>query len=205
MKELLVITSFLLVSFLLSGQNARPDSLFLFSGYTLYAVDSVAVPYVHVLNINRGTGTVSAIDGSFELYVRDADTLKFSCIGLHDHYIRGQALLLQPNMLVFLSPDTIMMKELRISPLPPRRFFRNVFLETRLPIEEMKELNLGPLIKRDPGNVPPVGIHATGPTQLLYDAFNKKARLSRKLRRNRDKYSKYIVPVTADSLVYPNK
>ena len=133
------------------------------------------------------------------------DTLIFSCIGMRDHYIQINALLLRPDLLVFLQPDTIMMEELRISPLPTRRFFKYVFLQTRLPEEEVPELNLGPLIKKDPGNVPATGIHFTGPVQLLYDAFNKKARLDRKLRKNRKRYSKYLVPEKTDSLVYPGR
>ncbi len=191
------------------GQEASPDSLSLFSGYALYSVDSVAIPNVHVLNLSKGTGTVSGQDGSFELLVRDADTLKFSCIGLRDHFIHINTLLLRPELMVFLLPDTIMMDELRVSPLPPRRFFRTVFLNTRLPKAESEfdvmSLNLGLMLKNDPANIPATGIHFTGPTQLLYNAFNKKARLDRKLRRNRKKYSKYLVPEVGDSLVWPEK
>jgi len=205
LKNLLIILLFSLASLTLQAQEASPDSLLFFSGYTAYAADSAIIPYVHVLNLNKGTGTVSGKDGSFELSVRDSDTLKFSCIGLRDHYIHVNALLLRPELMVLLSQDTILMDELRISPMPPRRFFPLVFLETRIPQSEAIELNLGPLLKKDPGNIPPTGISFGGPVQALYNAFNKKARLDRKLRRNRNKYSKYIVPVIADSLVFPEK
>ncbi len=124
---------------------------------------------------------------------------------MHEHYIYINASILRPELLVMMKPDTIFMKEVRISPLPPRRFFRNVFLDTKLPLPEKLVLNLGPLMKKDPGKVPPTGIRFTGPAQLLYDAFNKKARLDRKLRRNRKKYSRYLVPEVGDSLVYPER
>jgi hypothetical protein len=205
LKKIFIILFTLLLSTGLSGQRASPDSLSLFSGYALYAVDSAAIPNVHVLNLSKGTGTISGLDGSFELLVRDADTLKFSCIGLRDHYIHINALLLRPELLVFLLPDTIMMDEVRISPLPSRRFFRYVFLDTRISMEKSAELNLGPLLKRDPGNIPATGIHFSGPVQLLYNAFNKKAVLDRKLRKNRKKYSKYLVPEGGDSLIFPDK
>jgi hypothetical protein len=182
-----------------------PDSLWYLSGYTAYAADSAAIPYVHVINLSKGTGTVSGMDGRFELYVRDSDTLKFSCIGLRDHYVNVNTLMLRPELIVLLRQDTVLMKELRVSPMPPRRFFRLVFLDTKLPQPEKLELNLGPMLKKDPGNVPPTGISFGGPVQALYNAFNKKARLDRKLRRNRGKYSKYITPVVADSLVFPEK
>ncbi len=189
----------------LPAQEASPESLIFFSGYTAYAADSTIIPYVHVLNLSKGTGTVSGMDGSFELSVRDSDTLKFSCIGLRDHYIHVNALLLRPELIVLLSQDTILMDELRISPMPPRRFFPLVFLETRIPQPVPIEINLGPMLNKDPGYVPPTSITFGGPVQALYNAFNKKARLNRKLRRNRDKYSKYITPIAEDSLVFPEK
>ena len=190
------------MEFCLSAQDDLPDSLYYFSGYTLYSVDSVVIPFVHVLNLNKGTGTVSNIDGSFELMVRDRDTLKFSCIGMRNHFICINALLLRPDLMVFLEPDTIMMEEVRVSPLPPRRFFKYVFLETRLPMKKMPDLNLSLMLGSDPGNIPPTGIRFKGPVQMLYDAFNKSARLEKKLRRNRNKYSKYLRPEVGDSLVW---
>jgi len=205
LKKLIIISLFCLFGAGLAAQDVSPDSLFSFSGYAVYATDSAAIPFVHVLNLSKGTGTVSGEDGSFELYVRDFDTLKFSCIGLRDHYIHVNALLLRPELMVFLHQDTVLMDELRISPMPPRRFFKLVFLSTRIPPPKEIDLHLGPLLKKDPGNIPPTGISFGGPVQALYNAFNKKARLDRKLRRNRNKYSKYITPVVADSLVFPEK
>ncbi|MBE9483927.1 MAG: hypothetical protein IMY74_03715, partial [Bacteroidetes bacterium] len=99
----------------------------------------------------------------------------------------------------------ILMDELRVSPLPPRRFFRYVFLETRIPKKEVPDLNLQLMLGRDPAKVPEAGIRFTGPAQLLYNAFNKKARLDRKLRKNREKYSKYLKTEGGDSLVFPGK
>jgi hypothetical protein len=188
---------------ILNGQGSGLDSLYLLSGYTVTAVDSTPIPNVHVLNLSKGTGTVSSSDGSFGLSVRDLDTLKFSCVGMQDRYAYINTSILRPHLLVFMTADTVLMEEVRISPLPPRRFFRYVFLDTRFPKPEPVELNLGPLLKADPGNIPPAGIQFGGPVQALYNTFNKKARLDRKLRRNRKKYSRYLVPEAGDSLVYP--
>jgi len=187
----------------LNGQKISQDSLYRLTGYAISATDSTTIPNVHVLNLSKGTGTVSSSDGSFELYVRNRDTLKLSCVGMRDRYLHINASIIRPDLLILMMPDTILMDEVRISPLPPRRFFRYVFLDTRLPQPEPAALNLGPLIKADPGNVPPASIQFGGPVQALYNAFNKKARLDRKLRRNRKKYSKYLIPEVGDSLVYP--
>lgn len=189
----------------LSGQEVGPDSLYYFSGYTVNAIDSSAIPNSHIINLSKGTGTVSSVDGSFALRVRDMDTLRFSCVGFQDYFLQINASLLRPDLIITLMRDTILMDELRVSPLPPRRFFKYVFLETRIPKKEEPELNLQFLLGRDPGYVPETGIRFTGPVQLLYNAFNKKARLDRKLRKNREKYSKYLEPEVGDSLVFPGK
>ena len=108
--------------------------------------------------------------------------------------------------MIFLKTDTVLMDEVLISPLGPRRFFKLRFMETRIPEEKQLTFDLNiPELKNDPGYVPETGIRFTGPFQALYNAFNKSARLSRKLKNNREKYSKYLVPEVEDSLIYPEK
>ena len=166
--------------------------------------DSTGIPDAHVLNLSKGTGTVSSRDGSFALNVRGSDTIKFSCIGFQDHFLSVSLLMLRKELMVFLKQDTILMDELLIHPLGPRRFFKYRFMELELPKREELTLNLHLFgIKNDPAYVPPTTLTFTGPVQLLYDAFNKSARLSRKLRKNRKTYSGYLKPVKGDSLVYP--
>ena len=189
----------------LRGQVIIPDSLVRYSGYILHTSDSTVVVNAHILNITKGTGTASSIDGSFELHVRNLDTLKFSCVGLQEEYYYVNTNIQLPKLIVYLSRDTVLMKEVRISPLPPRRFFKYVFLDTKVPMPEEPKLNLGFMLGNDPGYVPPTSISFTGPVQALYNTFNKQARLERKLRKNREKYSKYLVPVLEDSLVFPEK
>jgi len=175
-----------------------PDSTFLLSGKVLRRADSLSIPNTHVLNLSRGTGTITNAEGRFMLTVGDNDTLKFSCIGFKEHHMNINSMLLRSSVMVFLQTDTVMMDELRVTPLPPRRFFKYVFLETRVPDEKLPELNLLPMIGNDPGNVPQSGIIIKGPAQMLYDAFNKKARLQRKLKRNREKYLPYLMPEEQD-------
>jgi hypothetical protein len=187
------------------GQGSGQDTLVQYTGYVLHASDSSAIPNAHILNLTKGTGTVSSVYGTFELQVRNLDTLKFSCVGLQEHYYYVNTNVQRPRLFVYLEQDTIMMKEVRISPMPLRRFFKYVFLDTKVPVPEEPEINLGFMLSNDPGYVPPTGIRFTGPVQGLYNAFNKKARLDRKLKKNRKKYSKYLNPEEGDSLVFPEK
>lgn len=186
------------------GQNVVNDSLYRFLGVVLHARDSMALPNVHVLNLSKGTGTITSENGSFILSVRNADTIKFSSIGLEDHHMIIRSLLLRDTLMIFLRTDTVQMEEFTVYPFPPKRFFKLVFLETRVPDEKIPEFHF-PGIKNDPAYTPPTGISVMGPTQFLYNTFNKKARTRRKLIKNRKRYSKYIVPEAGDSLVYPEK
>lgn len=204
MKNCFFLLLLLLSYGLTKGQEIYSDSSMSFNGTVLSASDSLTIPNVHVLNLSRGTGAASNSEGNFMITVEEKDTLKFSCIGYHDYYIPIHFSVLRPDILIFLEADTVLMDELRISPLPPRHFFKPVFMETRVPHEKLPDLHI-PGIKLIPGYTPQTGIIATGPAQLLYDAFNKKARLNRKLRKNRKKYTQYLIPEGGDSLVYPEK
>lgn len=200
--------SYLMVILCISvySQEYAEDSLLYLNGIVALPSDSTGIPDVHVLNLSKGTGTVTSLTGAFMLSVRNQDTLKFSCIGYQDHFLIISSLLIRIDMMVFLHTDTVFMDEVLISPLGPRRFFKLRFMETRVQGEKAIEIDLHlPGIKKDPAYTPPTGIRFTGPVQFLYDAFNRSARLHRKLRKNREKYSKYIQPVVGDSLKYPEK
>jgi len=194
------------ISFGMQAQDQLSDTLIQLKGYTVFAPDSSSISDVHVLNLSRGTGTVTSYDGSFLIRAQNNDTIKFSCIGYHDYFLSVNQNMLLKEMLIFLETDTVFMDEILISPLGPRRFFKYKFLETRVPGEKLNMTNLRfPRLKDDPAYTPEFGIRFMGPVQALYNAFNRSARLQRKLRKNREKYSKYLIPVVSDSLEYPGK
>ena len=60
----------LLISWQSFGQELNPDSLIRYTGHIFNATDSSFVPNAHILNLTKGTGTVSSADGSFELAMR---------------------------------------------------------------------------------------------------------------------------------------
>ena len=186
------------------SQQAAGDSLLVFSGRVYHAGDSSILSNVHIINLSKHTGTVSAPDDSFLLHVRDRDSIRFSCIGFSTCHVVINALVLRPGLMVFMQPDTIMMDELTVYPFPPRRYFKQVFLDTKVPDEHIPDLRFAG-IRNDPAYVPATGLITSGPVQLLYDRFNRQARTRRKLKNNREKYSKYLLPVSGDSLVFPGR
>lgn len=201
----LLCSMLLLAAGKLAAQSDRADSLYRFSGHVLSRSDKKAIPNAHVLNLSKGTGTISAIDGSFELYVRDADSLKISCIGFCDRHFIINRILTPDDVNILLEEDTVLMEELLVFPFGPRRYFKYTFLNMDLP-GEIDENKINPafrMFKEGEGPVPPSGIIVTGPVQLLYNTFNKTARLRRKLERSRRKYAPYLKVEEGDSLVWP--
>lgn len=186
------------------SQQTAGDSLFIFSGHVYHAGDSNRLSNVHIINLSKHTGTVSTTDGSFLLHVRDRDSIRFSCIGFSAYHIVIHSLMLRPGLMIFMQPDTIMMDELIVYPFPPRRYFKQVFLDTKVPGEHIPDLRFAG-IRSDPAYVPQIGLTTGGPVQFLYDRFNRQARTRRKLKNNREKYSKYLLPVSVDSLVFPDR
>ena len=186
-------------------QEIRPDSSFHFSGYVISASDSSKTPNVHILNLSKGTGTISSVDGSFFLNVRDRDTLRFSCIGFQDRLLLISLNVLREDIMIYLPRDTVLMDELLVHPLGPRRFFKYKFMALKIP-EKINKFEMNPNALSFPVGevpIPQTGIIFPGPVGLLYNAFNKQARTSRKLRKNRKKYEEYLVPEGGDSLVWP--
>lgn len=202
MKRTVLIILCLILARLVSAQELEAVRLYRFSGFVKNSVDSTYIPNVHVLNISKGTGTVSALDGSFELMVRDNDTLKYSSIGFEDRYLMINNLIRRENIMVFLNRDTVLMEEFLVHPLGPRRFFKYEFMALELPEPvfefEINENFFRPKKGEEP--IPPTGINFTGPVQGLYNLFNKTARTSRKLRKNRRKYDYEVLPMENDSI-----
>jgi hypothetical protein len=205
MRIVVIVCLLEMISGHISAQNVQADSLFRFSGLILVPSDSTGIPNAHILNLTKGTGTVSGRDGSFELSVRNADTIKFSCIGFEDRVIQVNHLLRKEDIMIFMKNDTILMNELLVHPFGPRRFFKYKFMDLKLP-EKFDEYTINPSILRleeGEGAVPQTGIIFGGPVQALYNVFNKTERTNRKLRKNRKKYMEYLVPEQGDSLVWP--
>lgn len=194
-KKILPVVLLLLMVISLSAQN-MPDSSFHFSGHVHSRCDSSEIPNVHVLNQTKGTGTITSVYGGFELNVRNNDTLKFSCIGHKERYLIIVPVLQRENIKIYLQQDTVLMDEVLIHPLGPRRFFKYQFLSLELPEPEyemkMNENAFRPKNDELIGE-PVTGIHFTGPVQALYNVFNKQKRLQRKLERNRRKYGYGVV------------
>lgn len=178
-----------LTSFTIEAKDTENDSLFIFKGKVVNAEKLEGLYNAHIINTTKNIGTVSFFDGTFEIYASDGDSLKISLIGYknrhmlvtqeHSDRVRPLTITLRFQPLS-LSPVTIYGKtyeqfkrdfvQLKINPTPINE-------EALKTIDDELDV-LGP--------ASPTGF--SGPIQFLYDRFNEKDRLRRKLLRNRRKY-----------------
>lgn len=147
--------SFFLVLILISsfvyGQKDRGDStyydgLIQFSGVVV-SNDSVnPVPYAHIIDMNRSSGTVSDYFGYFSFVAQKGDTIRFSSVGYKTSYFYiSDTLSGNKYSLIHVMPvDTILLEEANIYPWPSKEQFADAFVNAEIPNDDYKraEANL---------------------------------------------------------------
>ncbi len=135
-KSLIISAFFILVSAGVFGQHDN-DTLVQFSG-VIRNLKYEAVPDVHVIDINRRTGTTSNSRGIFSFIVTPGDSILFRSIGYKNtlvtipdtvktgHYPRD----------VYMLNDTIHLAEVKIFPWKTYQDFKVAFLNLELPDQD---------------------------------------------------------------------
>ena len=78
--SLILLLSF--CSFQVNAQDTEnPEQLAQLSGAVLFGDSLMPIPYAHVVNISKGTGTVASIEGYFSIIAAASDTVLFSYVG----------------------------------------------------------------------------------------------------------------------------
>ena len=183
-----------IVFFVLTFTNAyaqpkNGDSTFVFKGKVVNARKMEGLYNAHIVNKTKSIGAVSFFDGNFKIHAAPGDSLKISLVGYqtktfevkspHRHRIAP--------VIIPLKFKPISMEEVTIYGKTYEQFKRDfVQLDIKpIPVNREalksieKELDLL-------GPASPSGFK--GPIQALYDRFNGKERLRRKLLKNRKKY-----------------
>jgi len=80
LRYLLII---LMMPFGLMAQNQQPEKIYI-AGFVVDADSLQPVPFVHIINKSRKTGSYSNEDGYFGLEIYKTDTLVFTSVGFHD-------------------------------------------------------------------------------------------------------------------------
>jgi hypothetical protein len=191
---------------LLNSANAQnSDSLFFDLSGRILSSDSLKPVYdAHIISKYNKWGTISDENGDFRMLVNPHDSILISSIGFVKrifHITDSIRNLPQPVVFV-LDIDTILIHEVVIHGFWDYRTFKQMVIN-------MKPLDLSqfyPDMDADPLKYvePTHALTVKGPIQALYDIFNKRARLRRKLIKNREEYNRLMINLGREKDTIPS-
>ena len=187
MKRLIIIGIIFFCCISLKAQN----KYFTIKGYIVSADSLTPIPQAHILSELSHFGTTSDFDGKFSIRTREIDTLRISSVGFVTKYINiNHDSIDANNFRITLQRDTIVLDEIDVTPYynfsTVKEIIRNAPIEKPFIVKGVND-NIEDFLYQKPKKIPDdKGI--LSPIQTLYNRFNKKERLKRKLERNRKKY-----------------
>jgi len=185
MKRLLLISA---IIFLCSATLHAQNKYFPLKGKVLSSDSLSPIPNVHILSEKSYYGTTSDYDGKFSILIRKNDSLRISSIGFVTKIISVDYDSINTNNFeITMERDTIMLQEIDVFPyLDNHRveeIIRQIPVEKPFIVKGANE-NIGSVLYQKPRENPRANI-IQNPIQSLYNRFNKKERLKRKMERNR--------------------
>ena len=194
MKHLLII-SLLLCCLSLKAQNDYHT----IKGEIVSSDSLAPIPKAHILSELSHYGTTSDFDGKFSMPIKTIDTLRISSVGFVTEYIHiNHDSIDANNFRILLQRDTIVLDEIDVTPYynfsTVKEIVRTAPIVT--PMHVVKEIEINTNIqnyyynktKDLPKTRGTWTIVFYNPIKKTYNRFNKKERLKRKLKRNREKY-----------------
>ena len=198
MKRFIIIGFIFLCCLSSKAQN----KYFPIKGSVISADSLTPIPQAHILSELSHYGTTSDFDGRFQITIKEIDTLRISSVGFVTKYIHiNYDSIDANNFRILLQRDTILLDEIDVTPYynfsTVKEIVRTAPIVT--PMHVVKEIDINTNVqnyyynktKDLPKTRGTITIVFYNPIQNLYNRFNKKERLKRKLERNRKKYSNY--------------
>ena len=187
MKRLLLISA---IIFLCSATLHAQNKYFPLKGKVLSSDSLSPIPNVHIISEKSYYGTTSDSDGKFSMLIRKNDSLRISSVGFVTKIISVDYDSINTNNFeITMERDTIMLQEIDVFPyLDNHRveeIIRQIPVEKPFIVNGTNE-NIGSVLYQKPRENPRANI-IQNPIQSLYNRFNKKERLKRKMERNRKK------------------
>ena len=194
MKRLIIIGIIFFSCLSLSAQN----KYFTIKGEIVSADSLAPIPQAHILSELSHFGTTSDFDGKFQIPIKEIDTLRISCIGFITKYINiNHDSIDANNFEITMERDTIMLQEIDVFPYLDNHRVEEIIskIPTSIPKYVLTQhdinINIENYYYNKTKDLPRIrGWHFIfyNPFKKVYDRFNKKERLKRKLERNRKKY-----------------
>ena len=188
MRHILLISA---IIFLCSATLHAQNKYFPLRGKVVSADSLSPIPDVHILSEISYYGTTTDSDGRFSMQIRENDSLRVSCIGFVTKMIAiNYDNIDASNYEIVMERDTIMLEEIDINPYynfnTVKEIVRTAPIEKPFIIKGVND-NIENVLWQKPRENPKANI-ISSPIQSLYNRFNKKERLKRKLEKNRRKY-----------------
>ena len=194
MKRLIIIGIIFFSCLSLSAQN----KYFTIKGEIVSADSLTPIPQAHILSELSHFGTTADFDGKFQIPIKEIDTLRISCIGFVTKYINiNHDSIDANNFEITMERDTIMLQEIDVFPYLDNHRVEEIIskIPTSIPKYVLTQhdinINIENYYYNKTKDLPRIrGWHFIfyNPFKKVYDRFNKKERLKRKLERNRKKY-----------------
>lgn len=140
----------ILISSLVYGQSKKDsiyyEGLIQFTGVVV-SNDSVnPVPFAHIIDLSRHSGTISDYFGYFSFVAHKGDTIRFTSVGYKTSYfyipdsLSGN----KYSLIHVMHTDTVLLDELKKYPWPNKEQFADAFVNTKIPNDDYKraEANL---------------------------------------------------------------
>ena len=193
MRRLIFIVLFLSCCISLHAQNRY----FPLKGKVVSADSLSPIPNVHILSEVSYYGTTSDYDGKFSMLIRKNDSLRISSVGFVTKIISVDYDSINTNNFeITMERDTIMLQEIDVFPYLDNHRVEEIIrqIPTSIPKYVLTQhdinINIENYYYNKTKDLPRIrGWHFIfyNPFKKVYDRFNKKERLKRKLERNRKK------------------
>ena len=193
MRRLIFIVLFLSCCISLHAQN----KYFPLKGKVVSADSLSPIPNVHILSEKSYYGATSDYDGKFSMLIRKNDSLRISSVGFVTKIISVYYDSINANNFeITMERDTIMLQEIDVFPYLDNHRVEEIIrqIPTSIPKYVLTQhdinINIENYYYNKTKNLPRIrGWHFIfyNPFKKVYDRYNKKERLKRKLERNRKK------------------
>ena len=131
----------ILIFFSFTEVNAqeKDHDLVQFSGLIVTGDSLQPVPFTNIIITNRRRGTSSDYIGFFSFVAHRGDTIVFSAMGFKDgrYVIPDTITTRRYSMIQMMTTDTLLLTETIIYPWPSREQFREAFIKTRPPDDDL--------------------------------------------------------------------
>jgi len=167
------------------------------------------VPNAHVISKTSLYAAIADADGKFSIRLRNIDTLWVSCVGFEDgNFIVNRDEYSDKELIIKIKRAVVVLDEVNVLPYLDRETFKQIVIsipfKQPLSIPHATKTVDPAILNKDPIKQPPASI--MNPVSFIYNRFNKKEKLKRKMLRNRKKYNEMLIKQGApDSLLLPEK